>query len=175
MLKTKLPRAIDLAKFTEQCDHLEGVLVLADMTRLQEMLRCKQNLGEAEVSVEGGIDQQGLRYLKGRVVADVPLQCQRCLQIMVTHLDLKFLLSPVYNDEEAARLPQAYEALYLTQAEVDLLTIIEDELLLALPLAPKHNAKECAAAMRGATEVCEEERPHTFAKLAELKSKKKRG
>lgn len=175
MSETKLPHTIDLAKFTEQCSHLEGVVALADMARLQEILHCKQNLGEAEVSVEGGIDQQGLRYLKGRVIADVPLQCQRCLQIMVTHLDIKFLLSPVYNDEEAAQLPQAYEAFYLTRAEVDLLTIIEDELMLALPLAPKHNAKECTAAMRGATEVHEEKRPHPFAKLAEFKSKKKRG
>lgn len=174
MSETKLPRTIDLAKFTEQRGHLEGVLALADMPRLQEMLRLKQNLlGKAKVTVDGGIDQQGLRYLKGRVIAEVSLQCQRCLQTMVRHLDIKFLLSPVNDDEEAAQLPQTYEALYLTQAEADLLTIIEDELLLALPLVPKHNAKDCAAAIRGITNVGEEKRPHPFAKLAELKKRKK--
>ncbi|MGD9153545.1 MAG: YceD family protein [Gammaproteobacteria bacterium] len=173
MSETRLPRTIDLVKFTEQRGHLEGVLALADMPRLQEMLRLKQNLGKAKVTVDGGIDQQGLRYLKGRVIADVSLQCQRCLQTMISHLDIRFLLSPVHDGKEAAQLPQTYEALYLTQAETDLLTIIEDELLLALPLVPKHNAKDCAAAMLGITNVGEEKRPHPFAKLAELKKRKK--
>ena len=173
MSKTKLPRTIDLAKFTEQRGHLEGVLVLADMPRLWEICSDKQNVGEAKVTVEGGIDQQGLQYLKGRIIADVPLQCQRCLQTMICHLDIRFLVSPVHDDREAAQLPKTYEALYLAQAEVDLLTIIEDELLLALPLAPRHPAKEC----KGKTfqDVQKEERPHPFAKLAELKLKKKRG
>ncbi|MGD9108060.1 MAG: YceD family protein [Gammaproteobacteria bacterium] len=175
MLKTKLPRTIDLAKFAEQRGYLEGILALADMPRLREICSAKQNLGEAKVIVEGGIDQQGLYYLKGHVIADVPLQCQRCLQAMVTHLDIKFLLSPVRDDREAAQLPQVYEALYLTQVEVDLSTIIEDELLLALPLVPKHNAKDCATAIQGTADMNEEKRPHPFAKLAELKKRKKRG
>lgn len=175
MSKTKLPRTIDLAKFAEQRGHLDGVLALADMPRLQEMLHFKQKSGEAKVTVEGSIDQQGLYYLKGRIVADIPLQCQRCLQTMIRHLDIGFLLSPVHDDEEAAQLPQAYEALYLAQAEVDLLTIIEDELLLALPLVPKHNVKDCMAAVRDTANVDEEKRPHPFAKLAELKKRKKRG
>ena len=174
MLKIRLPRTVDLAKFAEQRDHLEGVLAFADMPRLQKICG-DRHLGEAKVTVDGGIDQQGLQYLRGEVVADIPLKCQRCLQTMINHLDIKFLLSPVHDDKEAAQLSKAYEALYLTQAEVDLLTVIEDELLLALPLVPKHGAKNCVPATRGSDDVNEEKHSHPFAKLAELKKRKKRG
>jgi uncharacterized protein len=72
-----------------------------------------------------------------------------------------------------------YEALYLTQTEVELFTIIEDELLLALPLVAKHPAKECkitVGARRGVPKgegAQKNKSSHPFAELEKLKSKKR--
>jgi len=182
MLETELPRIIEPLKFVEQHDCLKGTWALADMLRLLEMCYPEQSLGEAVFSIEGGIDQQGLRYLKGSIEADILLQCQRCLRAMTYHIKTNFLLSSVCNDAEAAQLPVKYEALYLIQPEVDLLTIIEDELLLTLPLVPKHKKGDCKAKPILQADIEEgqkTERPHPFAELATLKSqlrkKRKRG
>jgi uncharacterized protein len=180
MSETKLPRTIDPLKFAEQHSSLSGTLALSEMSRLDDC-HVKQTSGLAKFLLEGGIDQQGFRYLKGKVEAKVKLQCQRCLQPMTYHLKAEFLLSPVHDEKEAEKLPTMYEALYFTQPEVELLKIIEDELLLALPLVLKHPAKECIGApdfaklRRGEQHAVpdseQKKRSHPFAELEKLKKR----
>lgn len=187
MSAIKLPHMIDPVKFAEQRDCLEGYLSIKDMPRLYELCYKKgNNLGEVKVFLEGGIDQQGIRYLQGYVEGSVPLECQRCLQQMIFNIHADIALSPVYNDEEAEQLPSSYNALYLTDAEVALRDIVEDELLLAIPIAPKHENVNCdhgeiikkikdiKKEVDNLSELQENEKANPFAKLAELKSKKER-
>jgi uncharacterized protein len=99
MSEIKLPRTIDPLKFAEQHSSLSGALALSEMSRLDDVCHFKQTSGLAKFLLEGGVDQQGFHYLKGKVEAEVKLQCQRCLQPMTYHVEAEFLLSPVHDEK----------------------------------------------------------------------------
>ncbi|HEX7639285.1 MAG TPA: DUF177 domain-containing protein, partial [Burkholderiaceae bacterium] len=101
----------------------------------------------------GGEAQTWLGLL---VEADVVLQCQRCLQPVAeqVHVDRRFRF--VADEATAAALDDESEddVLELPRA-LDLRELVEDELLLALPLVPRH-------------EVCPEQLPRSFGDIEEV-------
>jgi uncharacterized protein len=79
--------------------------------------------------------------------AQLPLRCQRCLQPMLTEIDTKVALvvldsEPSQNSQNSQNeeLPVGYETITLTSTQVSLITLIEDELILALPIVAMHTA-----------------------------------
>ncbi len=105
-------------------------------------------------------------------------ECQRCLQPMAQPLFVERRFRFVEGEDEAARLDDELEEDVLALApRFDLLALIEDELLLALPLVPRHEAcPELPAALRGNDEgeagVPEKRDDHPFAALAALRRPK---
>ena len=77
------------------------------------------------------------------VEADVVLTCQRCLRPMQQRLASKSQL--VFTDEGSAELPEGYEAVAGDPQALDLAALVEDELLLALPIIPRHAEGEGCA------------------------------
>lgn len=180
MSQSKLPKSIDPVKFAEQHGYLEGALALADMPRLCDVGYIKQALTKVIVTLAGDVDVQDIRYLHGTAKVTLELICQRCLQPFKCDLNTEFKLSPVHNDAEAELLPTTYEALFVPQGEMALVDIIEDELLLVLPLVPKHADKNCAYEMLDLMRTKltmqmsnENTQINPFAKLAKLKQKTK--
>ena len=85
------------------------------------------------------------------------LQCQRCLRDMEVPIKSASLMACVWTDEEAAALPATYEPL-LVDDNADLSNIVEEEILLAIPVSPVHE-KECTSPeQRAALETDTEER-----------------
>lgn len=85
-------------------------------------------------------------HLRGQ--AQVVLRCQRCLELVPTVLcfDRRYLF--VRDEEQAARLDEDLEDdVLVLERELDLHALVEDELLLAMPLVPMHDA--CTAPMPG--------------------------
>ena len=78
------------------------------------------------------------------VEAKVVMQCQRCLSDMEVAVESASLMACVWSDEEAAALPATYEPLLVDHA-ADLSDIAEEEILLAIPVSPIHEA-ECKSA-----------------------------
>ncbi len=60
---------------------------------------------------------------------------------MSYEIDISFLLSPVISEERAKNLPDQYEPVFMQNESIALYDMIEDEILLALPMVPKH--KQC--------------------------------
>lgn len=170
MSKTMLPRNIDPIKFAQEQQALEGKLPLDKMARLVPMCHPGVQLGEAEVWIQGNRDIQGLPYLKGTVKATIPLTCQRCLERVDYSISTEFQLSPVHSEDQADSLPSSYEALILNENnEVSLCDLVEDELLLALPIVPKHKESECKKHMAKKDEMkIAKKKNHPFEKLREL-------
>jgi DUF177 domain-containing protein len=77
------------------------------------------------------------------VEADVVLTCQRCLKPMPRRLASESQL--VFADEGSAGLPEGYEAVEGDPQALDLAPLVEDELLLALPIIPQHAEGETCA------------------------------
>jgi uncharacterized protein len=153
---------------------LEGGYPLEEMGRLHDSLL--ERSGTVAVSLEFGIDAEGIRYMKGRLQTTLTLQCQRCLQAMQQPVDTEFALGLVRSIEAAERLPSHYEPLLVESDALFLRDVIEDELLLSLPLVAMHdecidvNAQAAEAAQRNDNEHGEDSRENPFAALAALKS-----
>jgi uncharacterized protein len=102
---------------------------------------------------------------------EVTLECQRCLQLMrvLLHAERRIFFVEGEEAAEARDAESEDDVLALTPA-LDLPGLIEDELLLALPLVPRH--KQCPEPLpRGFVEdpAASDPADHPFAALASLK------
>jgi uncharacterized protein len=115
--------------------------------RLRDLLA--SDAGEVAYEVEGLRDGRGRPALRIRVRGSLELRCQRCLEAMKRELDeeetLVLAASQAEIDADPVD-PQAPDRL-LAGKEMALRELIEDQLILALPYAPRHAA--CSAAARG--------------------------
>jgi uncharacterized protein len=95
------------------------------------------------------------------------LQCQRCLEALDHPLQLLNTLLLVAAGTEAAGALDEEEPEWIEASrELDLGTVIEDEILLSLPYAPKHEEGACRALGGTVTRVTT---ASAFAELAVLK------
>lgn len=86
----------------------------------------------------------GRPVLAARIQATLVMQCDRCLEPMSVNLDVPVRLALVRSEADAAHLPDELEPLLVDGEWLDVATVIEDELLLAMPMFSKHAAGECA-------------------------------
>lgn len=142
MFNERLPVHIDPIRMAESRRLLRGRLALAEMSRLGEALQDTE--GEVTVSLEFGTDNEGIRFMRGRIQAEVGLECQRCLETMRYPINSEFALAMVRSETEAEALPSHYEPLLVEGDPLFLRDIIEDELLLALPIVAMHAPEECS-------------------------------
>lgn len=131
---------IDAFEFCRNHGKREGVTPVADMTRL--VLDCADNSGEIRWSVEGGQTRQGYPSMTLTVAGSVKLVCQRCLQPFGYEIDSSTMLVLGKDDEEADEIEEVLDDesidVIVGSRECDIRQLLEDEALLALPQAPKH-------------------------------------
>ncbi len=155
---------LDLFEFARQQQTASGDVALANLMRIDTPDRNGGLAWRASGSTHGR--HGGLR-LDLAIDGDVVLTCQRCLQPMTESLRLrpKFLIA---GDEEAAdRLDQDDEFdVVVGSPTFDLDQLIEDEVILALPIAPRHAV--CPGDAK--TPSSGAGRPSPFAALAGLKT-----
>jgi uncharacterized protein len=140
------------------------------MTRL---LAISESCGEfAQVSVKFDVDERGLAVLSGTASALVALTCQRCNSDFEQQLEVEFTFSPAKNAEAAEEIPSYYDVIELDEnGEVNLRDLVEEEFILAIPLIPRHELKDCNASADSVWgELPEElEKPNPFDVLKQLK------
>jgi DUF177 domain-containing protein len=134
-----LPERIDPARLVEREARLCGHLSLARMERLRASL-CDGE-GTAFIDVCFQSDEQGRDMAVGHVTARLPVRCQRCLEAMEIAIATALCLAFTDADTEAegeAPPPDGYDAVPLVGDTISLSDLVEDELMLALPMAPMH-------------------------------------
>lgn len=156
---------IDSLEFARTGQTLSGGLPISGLTRLQDGLH--DALGEVEFVVRGGTDARQRPVLMLDVRGVLHLRCQRCLGAIDYPLRLANTLLLVSGAEVASDAPDDEDIEWVeASAEFDVAGLIEDEVLLGLPCAPRHDEGCCA---RDAGMRQEQARPSPFAKLAVLK------
>jgi len=108
------------------------------------------------------------------VAAEVMLLCQRCLAPLKWPIDSRGRAALVATAADAERLPEQLETVLAPEYRISIRDLVEEELLLALPLVPRHQNDECVGAGAGtppeqasaAEPAGETHRP--FAQLSEL-------
>ncbi len=130
-----LPERIDPRYLAGREGRLCGHLSLARMDRLRASL-CDEE-GTVFIDVRFQRDEQGRESVVGEVTARLPVRCQRCLEAM--ELALATPLRLAFTDAEGETPPpDGYEAVPLVGDTISLVDLVEDELMLALPMVPKH-------------------------------------
>jgi len=162
-----LPQQIDVRRFAELGRRLEGEISPQDCPRLSQAIKA----GKGPISVVLDFKKQsgGRSVISGDIHGRVVLDCQRCLETVSIDLQCDVSLGIVDSETEAELLPDDLDPL-IAGDEIDLRELIEDELLLALPIVPVHDQCDPPAALSGEghdTELPERENP--FAVLASLK------
>jgi len=173
-MSERLPEHFEANALARRGARFSGTLALAQMPRLAESLHSPD--GEVQVELEFAQDPDGLVVIRGRIEAQLALICQRCLEPMTLPVDRSFTLGVVADEALANRLPESYDPLVDGGQPVSTRDMVEDELLLSLPLVAMHPAEQCPAAKQpptdGQTEQPEKPaRENPFAVLAELKRK----
>lgn len=148
---------------------------MAQLPRLAPLLTSTE--GEAAFVLAFATDDEKRAIVTVRVSAEIHVQCQRCLGSMVWPVDTESTLALVAGPDEAERLPDELDPLLVEDERIALRTLVEDELILAVPAAPTHTVDECAVKLDdvNAAEATGEADGHRrddnpFAALADWKS-----
>ncbi|CAD5370677.1 conserved hypothetical protein [Rubrivivax sp. A210] len=168
------PTALDIAALCREGEALEGRLALTPLERLTGSLFGAVAPGaeaawSAQASQEPVAGGEPERWLHLQARAEVRLQCQRCLEALQQPLEVDRRYRFVRDDKLAEQLDEEIEDDVLAlPPRLDLLELIEDELILALPIVPRHEG-ECPRPLPQPAAVAEVAAPNPFAKLAELR------
>lgn len=174
------PLRLDVAAFAKAAGALEGHWPLRQFERLVESAVADalpadggdvawQARGEARPQ-RGGEAQV---WLHVSATTRVPLECQRCLKPVEEALAIERSFLFVHGEDAAAQLDTDSDddVLALTRA-LDLRELVEDELLLALPIVPRHEVCPVPLVVPASVDEPLAEKPNPFAALAALKGGK---
>lgn len=171
------PLLIDNIAFAKRSERLSGNLSLADCPRLAELIASQtsevtSNSGATNHDdvihfvINGETDALGRYFLHLTLNVTLTTSCQRCLDLMTLDLNLHFnyMISEAgLSDAAADELEDIdeYDVQEVSQA-MDLHMLIEDEIIMALPIAPMHD-HDC-----GRSSMQSGEKPNPFAVLKGL-------
>lgn len=137
-----LPGRIDPWHLCANKRLFEGHFTLDAFNRLKPLLASTE--GEAAFTLSFMRDSERRSIVRGSVDADVQVYCQRCLKPMRLAISEVFTLGLVETLEQAAGLPDMQDPLWVDDGELALADIVEDELILAVPIIPRHVEADCS-------------------------------
>jgi uncharacterized protein len=175
--RTTDPLRLDVEAFAKEGGQLDGDWPLPALERLADVAHPDARPSDADLAhwhaegesrpVKGGAPQTWLHL---RASARLSLVCQRCLGPVDTPLEAQRSFLFVGDEDTAARMDAESEddVLAATRA-LDLRALAEDELLLALPIVPRHELCPQPLPMEHGDDLPEEAKASPFAALAALK------
>lgn len=172
---------MDVAAFARDAGSLQGQWPAAELGRLADAAAPEapasgwpavQWSARGELRKPRGSEPQTWLFLEAST--RTALTCQRCLQPVHESIQFERWFRFARDENEAASLDaESEEDVLALPRSLDLRELIEDELLLDLPLVPRHEV--CPEALPlpdgDVVEAGQDERPNPFAVLAALKKK----
>ena len=170
MINAPIPPHVDPRKLADRGITLTGEIPLSDFFRVCELLT--DTAGLVRVAFEFSRDEQKVAVMQLKLESEVRMICQRCLDEAVIPVSGEYLYAIVVPGTEELHFPQGYDVLEVGEEPLDLLALIEDELLLSLPIVPMHPPEECqqpAGLIESETSKNAVTRSNPFSVLAQLK------
>lgn len=173
MQKVKLPRSVDPAKAAQKRLDYDGIIQASLFKRLAELTDGVKR--DAEVSLSFEIDEQRLVVISGKANIEVDLECQRCNEVFTEHCEVEFLYTPYYGEKTENEAPEIYDLVDLNEyGELDIVQLVEDEFILALPQIAMHDDADCSVDSNNMVygeipDEVPEEKPNPFDVLKSLK------
>lgn len=173
MAEAALPKRLDAIKFADSETVLSGSLDVNLFKRFQDAVEDVN--GPVDFKLAFQRDAEDHMFIDGECSTRVTMVCQRCLNAVVLGVRGEFQVGLAFSDEKAKHLPKQYEpAIMDSNGSIDSFELVEDELILALPMFAYHADGECEIKQpKAETEPVEvtEKKDNPFAVLQQLKSK----
>ena len=153
---------IDGLEFARTGSKSQGAWPVAGFSRLRDVLRTDE--GTLHYDLRGVPQERGCPALRLKVGGALQLVCQRCLGALEfpLHIDVSLGLAETQAEIDAEPLAAEGPERIVAGPEMQVRDLVEDEVLLAIPLAPRH--ERCA--VRDAVTADKESSP--FASLRGL-------
>jgi uncharacterized protein len=155
----------NVAVLADASRSVELVVPVAGLLRVAPLLTPSGSLVSAIVA---------FRRDQGRVVADIALQaqlqqqCQRCLTPMPVPVVSRSQVVLLAAESEADAVPPEFETALAPDGRMRLADLVEEELLLALPAAPRHAGSCPTAPLEAPPEGIAAPTQRPFAALSQL-------
>jgi uncharacterized protein len=168
MSPRQLPETLNFIKQVERNVSLEGYWPVSKLKRLSETLN--DTSGELLASLNFGT-RVGFYCLDGKVQANLEVICQRCTEPMQLELLGHFRFGLVTSEDDIEKLPADMEPFLVKDDEQSIIDVLEDELLLSLPMVMTHQ-NECSEFLSRQNEQRQKDEAdaHPFAALKDLKT-----
>lgn len=136
-----IPLHASAAKAIATRQQFVGSLPVAQLARLSAQLADRE--GALQVELEVGKDAGGASWLRGAIRGELHLLCQRGLHAFTWTMDLHPALRLVSSEAEEERVLKDCEPYLIQDDRLPLRELVEDEVLLALPMMPRCDDPDC--------------------------------
>ncbi|MDG2071122.1 MAG: YceD family protein [Pseudomonadales bacterium] len=139
MLAGQLPNKVNFCQYADSGALLEGIIPLDRFDRLINLVQKPY----CEVSVSLGFHRGESKHVSatGTVQAEVRLICQSCLESMTFPIVCKVNVMLLESEDELLELAQHEEGILVEAPVARLTDILEDELILSLPMVSRHSGQ----------------------------------
>jgi len=129
---------INSLSFAREAGSLQGELPIAGLTRVLDKL--VDSAGCLSYRVVGGVGSRNRPQLLLQLDGVLSVCCQRCLEGIDYPLELRSLLEFVDDEDDLTQeeIEDDSRDFLPAQSELDIVALIEDEIILNLPSAPRH-------------------------------------
>ena len=181
MKKDLAPRVLDVRALAQAGATLSGDTAVAGLPRLAEDMIDSADASVPQVRWQAHWETRMARagteqnWLHLEASTQMPMICQRCLGPMVQDIQVSSLFRFVADEATAvAEDDDSEEDLLVLVPEFDLMHLLEDELLMEMPIVPRHDVCPASTALptSAANVGFQEERPNPFAVLQGLRGNK---
>ncbi len=143
-MRDKLRKRYQVHKEVTRNGSFEGNFALSEMARLSELVGLdKSALHDRRIALgfEFVRNEFNLPMLTGQLETSLELECQRCLKALEFPMKLNFRLLIDASDEIVS--DSSVDTLYSDDGYIDIVEVVEDELILAIPLVAMHEDTAC--------------------------------
>lgn len=163
----RVPDLVDAWRLVASRRGVEGRLPLSALTRLQGVLLDTE--GEVRYSLDFDSDELQVPYVELRIDTELPLLCQRTLERFLFPVQMVQRLGLIREEADEAALPEGYEPLLMpVDGMLRASELVEDELILAVPVVPIAPGSEAVEADWPAPQE-ERDSANPFAAVSSLK------
>jgi uncharacterized protein len=160
------PEPLDIDRLADGESEVDFSVSIAEMPRL------RSRLAGAEGMVHGSVQFRrtaGLAVAELSVRGSAALQCQRCMEKMEVPIETSARVALIPSEAEARRVPEDLEAMLAPGGRIGIRDIVEEELMLTLPIVPLHeSAADCAGSSAAPSMERSDQTQRPFERLQEL-------
>jgi len=142
-MTSDLPQSINPLCLAKTRDAIVGKIKLNSLLRTKTVLMNEE--GELKYSLKFDFDKSGVCIIECEIETELILECQRCFKPLEFNVRNISLLGIIGKGKELGTLAKEYEPLELDEdGETTVEELIEEELLLSIPLSVLHPLDKCA-------------------------------